>query len=81
MRIGRTLRLVREAIRVFEADAEMFREPVERVQKANGSQLAIPRYTPDVILRRIERVRERPRASGGVAAGASQCSLQTAQTR
>ena len=55
-RIRRTLAFVRDAIRAVEADPEVFREAVERVEKANGSQLVIPKDKPDMILRQIERV-------------------------
>lgn len=55
-RIARTLQLVREAIRAVEADPEVFRQAVERVEKANGGRLAIPADKPDVILREIERI-------------------------
>lgn len=55
-RVSCTLRLVREAIRVLEADPEMFRGAIERIETANESPLAIPSDKPDVILREIERV-------------------------
>lgn len=55
-RIRRTLRLVRDATRAVEADPEVFREAVRRVEMTNGGPLAIPADGPDVILREIERV-------------------------
>jgi CO dehydrogenase/acetyl-CoA synthase gamma subunit (corrinoid Fe-S protein) len=55
-RIRSSLRLVREAIRAVEADPELFREAVERIEKANGAPLAIPAEKPDAILREIERI-------------------------
>jgi hypothetical protein len=56
MKIRRTLALVREALRAFEADPEVFREAVKRAERVAGSALAIPQDKPDVILREIERI-------------------------
>lgn len=56
MRIRESLRLVRVAIRAVETDTEVFREVIESAEREVASPLAIPADTPDVILRKIERV-------------------------
>ena len=47
---------LREAIRAIDADPAVFREAVERVEKANRSGLEIPKEKPDATLREIERL-------------------------
>lgn len=55
-RIRESLRLVRVAIRAVETDTEVFREVIERAEREVQTPLAIPAETPDVMLRKIERV-------------------------
>jgi hypothetical protein len=56
-RIADTLRVVREAIRTVEADPDLFRDVADRTaEETSGSALAPPAETPDVALRKIERI-------------------------
>jgi hypothetical protein len=57
-RIADTLRVVREAIRTVEADPDLFRNVAARTaeETSGGSALAPPAETPDVALRKIERI-------------------------